>query len=60
MLFMSSVFILLWLVIVALRAPAGKRLTSRFLFVMFYCVFVAFGCRILGQVWYLILSIPYH
>ena len=25
---------------------------------MFYCVFVTFPCGILGQVWYLIVSIP--
>ena len=28
------------------------------LFVMFKCVFVTFPCCILGQVWYLIVSIP--
>ena len=28
------------------------------LYVMFYCVFVTFPCGILGQVWYLIVSIP--
>ena len=26
--------------------------------VMFYCVFVTFPCGVLGQVWYLIVSIP--
>ena len=25
---------------------------------MFYCVFVTFPCGVLGQVWYLIVSIP--
>ena len=44
--------------IVAMWSPAGKRLTSRFLFVMFICVFVTFPCGILGKVWYLIVSIP--
>ena len=29
-----------------------------FLCVMFYCVFVTFLCGVLGQVWYLIVSIP--
>ena len=28
-----------------------------FLYVMFYCVFVTFPCGILGQVWYLNVSI---
>ena len=42
----------------ALRSPAGKGPTSWLLFVMFNCVFVDFPCGILGQVWYLIVSIP--
>ena len=46
------------LFIAALRSPAGKRLTSWLLFVMFNCVFVTFPCGILGQMWYLIVSIP--
>ena len=29
------------------------------LYVMFSCVFVTFICGVLGQVWYLIVSIPY-
>ena len=33
-------------------------LTAWLLFVPFYCVFVTFPCGILGQVWYLIVSIP--
>ena len=41
-----------------LWSPAGKGLTSWLLFVMFDCVFVTFPCGILGQVWYLIVSIP--
>ena len=45
------------LFIAALRSPAGKGLTSRLLFVMFNCVFATFPCGILGQVWYLIVSI---
>ena len=42
----------------ALWSPAGKGLASWLLFVMFNCVFVHFPCGILGQVWYLIVSIP--
>ena len=46
------------LFIVALWSHAGKGLTSWRLFVMFNCVFVTFQYGILGQVWYLIVSIP--
>ena len=46
------------LFICALWPPAGKGLTSWLLIVMFKCVFVIFLCGILGQVWYLIVSIP--
>ena len=49
---------LLHLLIAALWSPAGKGLTFWLLFVMFKCVFVTFLCGILGQVWYLIVSIP--
>ena len=42
----------------ALWSPAGKGLTSWLSFVMSNCVFVTFPCGILGQVWYLIVSIP--
>ena len=42
----------------ALWSPAGKGLTSWPSFVMSNCVFVTFPCDILGQVWYLIVSIP--
>ena len=41
-----------------LRLPAEKELTSWLLFVMFNSVFVNFSCGILGQVRYLIASIP--
>ena len=41
----------------ALWSPAGKGLTSCLMFVMSYCVFDIFPCGILGQVWYLIVSI---
>ena len=43
--------------IAALCSPAGKGLTSWLLFVMFNCVFVTFPFGILGQMWYLIVSI---
>ena len=46
------------LYIAALWSPAGKGLTSWLLFVMFNCIFVTVPCGILGQVWYLIASIP--
>ena len=35
-----------------------ERLTSWFLFVVSNCEFVTFPCGILGQVWYLMVSIP--
>ena len=46
------------LCIAALWSPEGKWLTSWLLFVMSNCVFVTFPHGILGQVWYLIISIP--
>ena len=46
------------LFIAALWSPDGKGLTSWPLFVMFNCVFDTFPCGILGQVWYLTVSIP--
>ena len=46
------------LFIAALWPPAGKWLTSCLSFVVFNCVFVTFPYGILGQVWYLIVSIP--
>ena len=46
------------LFIAALWSPAGKGLTSWLTFVMFNFVFVTFPCGILGQVRYLIVSIP--
>ena len=46
------------LFIVALWSPAGKGLNSLLSFVMSFCEFVTFPCGILGQVWYLIISIP--
>ena len=41
-----------------LWSPAGKGLTSWFLFAMSNCEFVTFRCGILGQVWYLTVLIP--
>ena len=46
------------LFIAALWSRVGKGLTSWLLFVIFNCVFVTFQCGILGQVWYMIVSIP--
>ena len=46
------------LFIAALWSPAGKGRTSLLLSVMFDCIFVTFPCGILGQMWYLIVSIP--
>ena len=45
------------LFIATLRSPAGKELTSLLVFVMFNCTFVTFSCSILGQMWYMIVSI---
>ena len=50
-------YVLSHLFIAALCSPAGKGLTYSHSFVMFNCVFVTFPCGILGQVWYLIVSI---
>ena len=46
------------LLIAALWSPAGKGLTSWLSFVVLNCVVVTFPFGILGQVWYLIVSIP--
>ena len=51
-------FMLSRLFIAPLWSPAGKGLISRLLFVMFNCVFVTSPCGILGQMWYLIVSVP--
>ena len=42
----------------ALWSPAGKGLTSWLSFVVSNCEFVTLSIGILGQMWYLILSIP--
>ena len=55
--YLYLVFVMLSrLFIAALWLPAGRRLISWILFVMFNCIFVTFPCGILGQVWYLIVS----
>ena len=47
------------LFIAALWSPAEKGANLlALLYVMFSCVFVTFLCGILGQVWYLTVSIP--
>ena len=45
------------LFIAALWSPEVKGLSSWLLFVIVYCDFVTFQFGILGQVWYLIVSI---
>ena len=49
---------LVFVMLSALWSPVRKGLTSWLLFVKFNCVFVTFKCGILGQVRYLIVSIP--
>ena len=57
--YLCLVFVMLSrLFIAALCSPAEKGLTSWLLFVMFNFGFVTFPCGILGQVWYMIVSIP--
>ena len=57
--FLCLVFLmLLRLFIAALWSPAGKGLASWLLSGNVYCIFVTFPCGILGQVWYLIVSLP--
>ena len=46
------------LLIAALWSLVGKGLTSLLSFVVLYCGIVTFPFGILGQVWYLIVSIP--
>ena len=56
--FLSFVSIMLsCMFVAALWLPAGKGLTSWLSCVVFSCVFVTFPCAVLGQVWYLIVSI---
>ena len=57
--YLCLVFVMLsHLFIAALWSPAGKWLTYWLLFVMFNCYFVTFPYGTMGQVWYLIVSIP--
>ena len=58
MFFLSCVCLCVRLFICALWSPAGIGLTSWLLFVVSYCEFRHFPIGILGQVWYLIVSIP--
>ena len=57
--YLCPVFVMLsGLFIAVLWSPAGKALTSWLSFVMLICIFVTVPCGILGQVWYMIVSIP--
>ena len=57
--YLCLVFVLLLrLFIAASWSHAGKGLTSWLSFVVFNCVFVTCPCGIIGQVGYLIVSIP--
>ena len=58
MLFMSCVFHAFASVHCCLVITCCERADLLALVVMFSCVFVTFPCGILGQVWYLIVSIP--
>ena len=58
MLFCIVFVMLSRLFIAALWSPAGKGLTSWLSSVVLNCVFVTFPFGILGQAWYLIVSIP--
>ena len=58
MLFMSCVFHAFMSVHCYLLVTCWERADLLALVVMFNCVFVTLACGILGQVWYLIVSIP--
>ena len=58
MLFLIVFGMLSCLLIAPLWSPVGKGLTSWLSFWMINCVIVTFPFGILGQVWYLIVSIP--
>ena len=56
--YLRFVFVMLsYLFIAALWSPARKGLTSWLSCVCCFIVFVTFSCGVLGQVWYLIVSI---
>ena len=57
---LAVVMLKLRLFVAALWTPAGKGRTSWLSFVIFNCAFVTFPCGNVGQVWYLIVSIPDH
>ena len=46
------------LILATLWSPAGKGLTSWLSCMGCFCAFATFPCDVLGQVWYLIVSIP--
>ena len=48
------------LFVATLWSPVGKEQTLALLNLMLSCVFVTFLFGVLGQVWYLIVSIPDH
>ena len=57
--YLCLVFVMCSLLFIAtLWSPEEKGLTSWLLFVMFIVIFVTFPFGILGQVWYLFVSIP--
>ena len=56
--YLCLMFVMLSRLFIAALWSPGKGLTSWLLFVMFNFTFVPFPCGILGQVWYLIVSIP--
>ena len=60
MLFMSCVCHVSCLFIAALWSPEEKRADVSALVCGVYCDFVTFLFGVLGQVWYLIVSIPDH
>ena len=56
--YLCLVFVMLSRLIAAFWSTEGKGLTSLLLFVMFLMILLLFHFGILGQVWYLIVSIP--
>ena len=56
--YLCFVFVMLSRPFIALWSPAEKSLTLWLSCVMFNCVFVTLPCGNMGQMWYLIVSIP--
>ena len=57
--YLSLMFVMLsCMFIAALWSPVGKGWLLTLLCLMFFCAFVSFPCIVLGQVWFLIVSIP--